>query len=210
MHARRGERAAYRPIETPLCPGAAPLDVAAALLALAPFRTLYIADLDAIAGRSGHAAELVALAAANPGIELWVDAGITARRGPGRSVIGTESLTDDAQARRALGGEGIVLSLDSDAAGPLDPAGLSAQPALWPDDVVVMTLARVGSNEGPDLARLGAVRARAGHRRVHAAGGVRHVQDLDELMEAGAAGVLLASALHDGRLTAADLARFTG
>ncbi len=73
-----------------------------------------------------------------------------------------------------------------------------------------MTLARVGAGQGPDYERLAGIIARAGGRRVHAAGGVRDAGDLHRLAEMGVAGVLLASALHDGRLSRADIAAFTG
>ena len=66
-----------------------------------------------------------------------------------------------------------------------------------------MTLGRVGSGAGPDLDRLAAIRARAGARRLYAAGGVRDKADLAALKDAGAAGVLVASALHDGKISAA-------
>ncbi|MBS7539427.1 HisA/HisF-related TIM barrel protein [Ancylobacter lacus] len=218
VHARRGERHAYRPIETPLCTGAEPMDVAAALLGLAPFRTLYIADLDAIRGTGGHDDVIGALRGRFPGLRLLVDAGeatparISRRRaeGLGQPVVGTEALADIAAARSVLAEEGVILSLDHDASGRMGPEEVHEATALWPAELIVMTLARVGSQEGPDHARLAQVLAKAGARRVHAAGGVRTAADLDRLAEAGAAGVLLASALHDGRLDAATLRRFMG
>ena len=69
-----------------------------------------------------------------------------------------------------------------------------------------MTLARVGSGSGPDLKRLAAIQAVASGRRVFAAGGMRNVADLLALKEAGIAGALVASCLHDGRLTGNDIA----
>ena len=53
VHARRGERGSYAPIETPLSRSAEPAAVLAGLLSVAPFRAVYVADLDAImAGRA--------------------------------------------------------------------------------------------------------------------------------------------------------------
>ena len=218
VHARRGARDAYRPIETPLSASADPLDVADGLLALGAFRTLYIADLDAIAGKGGHDAVLARLAARHPSLGLWVDAGeakpeALARRaaqGPGRPVVGSESLASLAEAKAALAAGGGPLSLDYGPEGPRGPAELHADADLWPDEMIVMTLARVGAAQGPDYERLAGIIARAGGRRVHAAGGVRDVGDLHRLAEMGVAGVLLASALHDGRLSRADIAAFTG
>lgn len=218
VHARRGARDAYRPIETPLSTTAAPQDVADGLLALGAFRTLYIADLDAIAGRGGHDAQLQALAGRHPGLTLWVDAGeaspeALARRvaeGPGRPVIGSESLAGLAEAEAALATGAGLLSLDYGPEGARGPEALHSNAALWPEAVIVMTLARVGAGQGPDLDRLAAILARAEGRRVYAAGGVRDVDDLHRLAELGVAGVLLASALHDGRLSRADIAAFMG
>ena len=50
VHAKLGRRDEYRPLQSRLCRTSRPLDVAEALLALYPFRTLYLADLDAIRG----------------------------------------------------------------------------------------------------------------------------------------------------------------
>jgi uncharacterized protein related to proFAR isomerase len=70
----------------------------------------------------------------------------------------------------------------------------------------VMTLARVGSGAGPDLARFAAIRSIAGGREIYVAGGVRDAADISALKTAGASGALIASALHEQRIVAADLA----
>ena len=61
VHARAGERDRYRPLESPLAASSEPADVVRGLLALHPFRSLYIADLDAIQGRGDHVAAVRAL-----------------------------------------------------------------------------------------------------------------------------------------------------
>ena len=73
-----------------------------------------------------------------------------------------------------------------------------------------MTLARVGSGEGPDLRRVADIVARAGACRIYAAGGVRDRADIEALHAAGAAGVLIATALHSGTIKAGDLEEITG
>ena len=74
-----------------------------------------------------------------------------------------------------------------------------------------MTLAAVGRDEGPDLKRVaGIVRLAGPGREVFAAGGVRAAEDLRALAEAGAAGVLVASALHRGKIKADDLREIAG
>lgn len=216
VHARRGMRAAYAPLSTPLAPSCEAEAVVAGLLSLAPFRTLYIADLDAITRMGDNAAVIARLRRAFPTIELWVDAGdataeavrARAAAGLGVSVVGTETLSDVATARATLAAGTTVLSLDSNGEGPLGPCDLHEDAALWPPRVIVMTLARVGSGEGPDLEALARVRARHPGGAIFAAGGVRGAADLDALAEVGVAGVLVASALHDGRIGPAEARRW--
>ncbi len=98
-----------------------------------------------------------------------------------------------------------MLSLDFRGERFLGPEAVATRPELWPDRVIVMTLSRVGSGAGPDLARLDEVQRRAGQRHIFAAGGVRDAGDIARLNELGIAGALVATALHDGRLDRATL-----
>lgn len=214
VHARAGRRDAYRPLEgSRIAAGPEPAAVVEGLLALHPFRRLYIADLDAILKRGLHRPAILALAGRFPQLELWVDAGLgdvadaaALLALPGvRPVLGSESQADDRLLTSLRDEPRLVLSLDLRGAERLDPAGLFDRPDLWPGDVIVMTLARVGAGQGPDLEALEGVMARAGRRRIWAAGGVRDASDLAALRTLGCAGVLLATALHDGRLGAAEL-----
>jgi phosphoribosylformimino-5-aminoimidazole carboxamide ribotide isomerase len=111
---------------------------------------------------------------------------------------------------QALPDEGYVLSLDFKASRFVGPAGLLSTSTFWPRRVIVMTLARVGSGEGPDLDRLSEIVARAQGRAVYAAGGVRNADDLAAIQDTGAAGALIASALHAGTITAGDLIKIAG
>ncbi|WP_232629427.1 HisA/HisF-related TIM barrel protein [Methylobacterium sp. Leaf118] len=207
VRARAGERDAYAPIDTPLARGSAPADIARALIAAAGADLLYVADLDAIVeGRAPDRASLEAVARACPGIGLWVDAGFAdrpgierfARWGLGRPVIGSESQRDAALVRTL--GRRAVLSLDSRGPERLGPEVLHRDARVWPDEVIVMTLARVGTGTGPDRTEIARAVAAGEGRRIYAAGGVRGAEDVASLIEAGAAGALVASALHDGRL----------
>jgi phosphoribosylformimino-5-aminoimidazole carboxamide ribotide isomerase len=216
VHARRGERDRYRPIDTPLAAGSAPVDVARGLLSVHPFRTLYIADLDAITRQGDNQAVIRQLRAQLPGVRLWVDNGIADRAAAeawlahdlGDLVIGSEAQADAALMRQFQDDARAVLSLDfRDAA--LGPREL-LEPVCWPQRVIVMTLARVGSGAGPDLDRLRAVRAAAGSRAIFAAGGVRNRHDLVALKQAGIAGALVASALHAEQLCGAEIEALQG
>jgi HisA/HisF family protein len=213
VHARMGDRARYRPIETPLARTSDPIDVARGLLAVHPFTTLYVADLDAITGSGDNRAALGRLRRTLPELTLWVDGGIAEEAAVaawleqdlGDVVLGSETQRDVATIRRFATEPRAVLSLDFRGDAFQGPPELLADAAIWPQRVIVMTLHRVGSDAGPDLARLRTIKP-AG-REIYAAGGVRDVDDLQALGEAGIAGALVASSLHNGRLTAADLRR---
>ena len=84
VHARRGDRSNYRPLESALVRSSDPLGVVAALLAAAPFPAIYAADLDAILQRGEHRAVLLGMVDRFPALTLWVDAGFgtAAQLGP--------------------------------------------------------------------------------------------------------------------------------
>jgi phosphoribosylformimino-5-aminoimidazole carboxamide ribotide isomerase len=213
VRARMGERASYPPLQSPLSPTSDPVDVVGGLLAVYPFPTLYAADLDAIEGDGDNLRALRRIRAEFPALQVWVDNGaadaaaLQALIGAdlGAPVIGSESQRDSALIAQHVGTRGIVLSLDFRADTFQGPREILAEPALWPQRIIVMTLARVGSGAGPDLKRFSAIRSIAGGREVYAAGGVRDPADLSALKAAGAAGALIATALHERRIVAADL-----
>lgn len=215
VRAIAGRREHYAPIETPLAASCAPLDVARGLMSLHPFETLYIADLDAIEGRGDNRASIQAIAESFPQLRLWIDAGLR-RVAEARAwleidgvdvVFGSETIESPEEIIWATENARAILSLDFRGRIFLGPEALLFSPGIWPRRVIVMTLHRVGAAAGPDLARLAHIAGEAGDRTVIAAGGVRDMADLYALSDAGAAGALVATALHGGRLTRDDLLR---
>jgi phosphoribosylformimino-5-aminoimidazole carboxamide ribotide isomerase len=213
VRAQMGDRASYRPLESPLSPTTNAVAVVRGLLTVHPFLTLYVADLDAIQRNGDNCAALRGIRAEFPALQLWVDNGAAELAALealiyadlGIPVIGSESQRDSkliAQHRRS---RRIVLSLDFRGDAFQGPGEILAEPALWPRRIIVMTLARVGSGAGPDLARLAEIRAIASGSEIYAAGGVRDAADLSALKAAGASGALIATALHERRIVRADL-----
>jgi phosphoribosylformimino-5-aminoimidazole carboxamide ribotide isomerase len=213
VHARKGDRASYRPLESPLSPTSDPVAVVRGLLAVYPFPTLYVADLDAILGGGDNLPAPRRIRAEFPALEMWIDNGAAdaaalealIRADLGAPVLGSESQRDGALVAEHGGSGRTVLSLDFRGDGFQGPAEILGEPALWPRRIIVMTLARVGSGAGPDLERLAAIRSIAGGREIYAAGGVRNAADLSTLKAAGASGALIATALHERRIVRADL-----
>jgi len=184
VRAVRGDRAAYRPLVSPLVESSLPLAVAAAFYTQFGSRRFYIADLDAIQNQGSNAPVVHTLAAAYPACQWWVDAGITSveafahyASAPNiRWVLGSESLPSfAAYADLARCERRFILSLDSRAGQPLGPAELWTAPTLWPAEVIAMTLPRRRQRR-PGLLAAGAIKTalaahRAGGRRGHAPSG---------------------------------------
>jgi phosphoribosylformimino-5-aminoimidazole carboxamide ribotide isomerase len=218
VHAVRGERERYRPLRSKIVAGSDPVQVTRAVREALGLDELYVADLDAIAGRPGQS-EVVATLAREA--RVMVDAGVTdagavrqlLELGAARVVIGTETLADPAaleRLRAELPDAPLVLSLDLRAGRILSPdaelARLGAAEALarlahpGVQEVIVLDLARVGSDTGPDVALVRELCTRFPKLELLAGGGVRDVGDLHALADAGAAGALVATALHCGAI----------
>ena len=72
--------------------------------------------------------------------------------------------------------------------------------------IIVLDVARVGGTTGPDTEMLTRIRRVVTGAALLAGGGVRGLDDLKLLARLGCDGALIATALHDGRLTASDVA----
>lgn len=218
VHARRGQRADYAPLRSPLVDGCEPVAVARALCAACRTRRLYVADLDALSGQPVDEATVAALAAV---AEPWVDAGATTsqraaaleRAGAARIVLGTESLGPDAADERPPAGpkparvlsvdlrDGRLISPDPALAGREPVAAAPLATGLGVRELLVIDLARVGAGAGPPLDAVAELAGALPGVSIYAGGGVRHHADLRALQVAGAAGALVATALHEGRIT---------
>lgn len=174
---------------------------------------LYLADLNTILGDGHNFSILQSIAHTFPDLILWIDAGFST---PGaiqalqsrlsfRPVIGSESWS----CKQEFPPGQAILSVDSLGDDLRDPSGITRDSTHRPDTLILMNLARVGSLQGPDMARLAHWQSIAPDAALYMAGGVRNRADLERLQTAGAAGVLLASALHNGALNATDLRVFS-
>jgi HisA/HisF family protein len=222
VHAVRGERERYRAVRGVL--GNDPLALARAFRDELGLDELYVADLDAIGGEGENSSSIEALARE---ARVMVDAGVSEPEGARalldlgahRAVAGTETLTGPEALDRLLAElpEGaVVLSADMRDGRALSPhTELAGAPALEAvarlyraglREAIVLDLARVGSGAGPDVGLIAELHAAFPGLELLAGGGVRDVEDLRALGDAGAAGALVATALHRGVIGRRELA----
>ena len=231
VHARAGIRERYEPVRTAAGSATEPGDA----LALASryvdglgLRELYVADLDAILGPDRESQDTLVAAVAALGVPLWLDTAVSsadrARHaiglGAARVIVGLETLSSYAalgEVCDAVGGDRVAFSLDlrdgepvvaTGSIPPGDPAHVVAKHAAeaGAGALIVIDLARVGTGSGLDVGLIGRVREAASGLTLLAGGGIQGREDLVRLADSGCDGALVATALHDGRLTAADVA----
>jgi phosphoribosylformimino-5-aminoimidazole carboxamide ribotide isomerase len=226
VHAVRGERERYRPVTSVIGgeDGDA-LALARAFRAELGLDELYVADLDAIVGGGENSASIGALAREG---RVMVDAGVSepapARAlldlGAHRVIVGTETLTGPDALDRLLAElpagavvlsvdlrDGRVLSPDAQLAGLLALHAVARLHRAGVREAIVLDLARVGSGAGPDVALIAEIHGAFPDLQLLAGGGVRSVEDLRALGAAGAAGALVATALHRGVIGPRELAQ---
>ena len=227
VHAIRGERKNYRPVESVLCNRPDPITLARAFHDSMGLNEIYIADLNAIqgSGRTDHRDQITALAQSEK-MDIMLDAGFSRfknvqawlRLGVRKAVIGAETLDRLATLREIparTGPDRVVFSLDLRAGKILSNcpafAALSPLEALehlqsagW-KEVILLDLARVGSGGGVDCALVNEVRTKHPSLSLLVGGGISSPEQLLELKALGVAGVLMATALHRGTITARHL-----
>ncbi len=225
MQGLRGDRRHYRAVRSGLVAGSDPVAVARALCRECDGKTVYVADLDALEGKGDQRAVIRELRD-DLGAEPWVDAGVSDAQaaarlleaGAARVIVGTETLTDIDSLRairKVLPAAQLLVSVDMGDHGVLSRCSeLSGRPPLAAIDllakegvteIILLALRHVGTGAGPDLETLRAARDAFPDLSLIAGGGVRAAEDLRALAEAGADGVLLATALHRGWITAAHI-----
>lgn len=218
-----GRRELYQPLESRITASTDPAVVAAAMLRTVGVNELYVADLD---GLRGHRPKLGWLAPlGESGVRVMVDSGVRQpadaravfEAGAAAIVAATEKLGGFAELKQlhdTFGGERVILSLDlrngkvigTEAAWGIDPDPgvlMERAVAIGIQRAIVLELARVGTGIGPGTVELcRALRAKFPDLELIAGGGVRNGDDINRLAQSGANGVLVASAIHDGRLHA--------
>ena len=184
-----------------------------AYLSVYPFRTFYIADLNAIENNGNNHALITRLLETHSGISLWIDSGpdpfindnSACFRDRVCNVLGSETGISIEQLDYYTRKTDCILSLDFRGGGLLGNPDLPAQPSRLPQRVIIMNLERVGSHAGPDLEHIRSLLNRLPGKQLYAAGGVRNKGDLRLLADLGVHGALVATALHNKTITSEHL-----
>lgn len=223
VHAIRGKRSEYKPLQSSLSNSVDPVEVAKDFKKLG-FSELYIADLDAIIDCSANFQVFQRISDAT-GLNLMIDAGVTSmeraekllENGVSKLVIGTETLQNKSfvgEAVKAFGSDRVIVSLDLRGDKVLVKLGfngctnpiclLNEFKVMGVSQVIVLDLARVGSGEGVNMDFMKKVLAEV-PLNLYVGGGVRDISDLLELRDTGISGALVATSLHSGKISIGQL-----
>ena len=228
VSARAGRRDSYPPVRSVLADAEAEAGDAVALAGayrdVLGLEDCYVADLDAIAGGPVQSALLRRLAIL--GSSLLVDAGVAdpARArdiraaGAAQVVVGLETLPSFealSAVTRAVGAEHVVFSLDLRDGAPIIRPGAAHEGSVvelaraavnaGATSLLVLDVARVGSGRGVDSGLVETLRREHPTVALLVGGGVARGPEIEQLAHLGVDGVLVATALHDGRLGRADI-----
>lgn len=224
MRGVAGRRDEYQPIESRYAPDARPGTIAMVYAQTFGFTDCYVADLEAICEGRVEVACLESIAV--QGLDIWLDAGVgdvpqwhACLQGlrewqPRWWVVGLESLVSwDALAKllEVIGPDRLVFSLDLKRGQPVSarsdfrdatPVEIAHKAhSLGVRSILLLDLAAVGEGEGSRTnVLLKQLSAELPQVEWVAGGGMDSPQAVEDLSGLGANRVLVASALHDGRI----------
>ena len=217
VHAICGKRKSYQPITSTISSNCKPESILSAFFKLYPFKIIYIADLDAIQGNGNQSKLINKFASKYKECEFWVDAGI-------HQILTRKSNKTNKNIKFILGSENnialhdyektiksnpdILLSLDFNEKGLINNSYLLNNSSIWPKKVIVMMLHRVGSNNGIDTKHLKNIISLNKNSEIYLAGGVKNSNDIKSLNSKNIKGCLIATALHQQKITKKELNLF--
>jgi phosphoribosylformimino-5-aminoimidazole carboxamide ribotide isomerase len=222
---KKGERAAYKPVHSILTSSSNPVELAKAFKDIFGLHALYIADLNGLTG-TGDNVNMVKQIQKTTGTRIMLDPGISDIASMTENVlgasdaiiIGTESLASLSVVEHAIhrkGIENVIISIDMKAGmmlsntkelnGPEHTVNLLNN-QFGIQNFILLDLQNIGSMHGPattlkpliqSVCKLGAY--------CIIGGGINTVNDLISMEQAGAGAVLIATALHSGKIAKQDL-----
>ncbi len=219
--AEKGDRAQYQPVYSALCKHSDIHSVLQDLLSFANFNTVYIADLDSIENQQLDYSIWHKVFEAYSSVQFWCDFGkqVSAWNDEmldaenARPIVGSEVFTDIqdlADTLDKLKHLRPLLSLDYKNGKLLGPQELLSTFTAWPQDIIVLSLNRVGSADGPDIELIRHLQKQLPGYNLYAGGGIKNAKDIKQLQSSGICGTLLAKSLHTQSISAQEIAHFIG
>ncbi|MEY2726620.1 MAG: 1-(5-phosphoribosyl)-5-[(5-phosphoribosylamino)methylideneamino] imidazole-4-carboxamide isomerase [Planctomycetota bacterium] len=218
VHAVAGRRSEYRPLQSRLTDSTEPVRVLEDLQTRTGLNTFYVADLDGICDGRPDTGLLERLA--ETGCRLLIDAGAKTtddlaevRLGDNVLPVAASETFMDLDVLLAGGAGELIFSIDLHA-GKLRLADRQAEAAGWTTeelaeklaaagikDWIVLDTAAVGTGAGMSTLPLcRRLLERFADARIISGGGVKSPECVKEAQAAGIAGLLVATALHEGKI----------
>ena len=216
VHAKKGDRKNYLPITSHLCSCSNPIEIINSLLSLSDFKSIYIADLDALQQQGNNIDIIESICKAFPRLEIWLDTGLSMindyldnlKSSVLRLILSTESVDSLSTFITLINNNPqhqFIFSIDYISGEILGPHDLLQSPEQWPADILILNLDHVGSNQGISIpSQLNQYDLFQSHN-IFYGGGIRNYKDLRKLKILGATGALVSSALHNKAISKNDL-----
>ena len=216
VHAKKGDRINYQPIVSHLCTSSNPIEIISSFLDLYNFKCVYIADLDALQKLGDNIEIIESIYRQYPNLEIWLDTGISLiehylkniKLNSLRLIVSTESIDSISTFISILDDfptHNFVLSIDYIEGKNLGPNILNQSTLEIPNDIILLNLDNVGSNQGVDIPVNLNQQNLSNKINLYYGGGIRNYKDLIKLKTVGFTGALIASALHNAKITREDL-----
>jgi len=216
VHAIKGNREKYQAVDSNLCSSPTPLDVISGFLKVFNFKSIYIADLDALEQHDNHVETIESICNKHPELEIWLDTGSTlikhylhnANFNNLRLILSSESLSSVAVFSSFLNKypqHNFILSLDYKMDQLLGPHELLQHKQQWPEDVIVLNLNNVGAKRGHQFPTELDSHELTSKFNTYYGGGIRDLNDIEKLKSLGLTGALVSTALHNQEITSDDI-----
>jgi len=220
VHAKKGLRQNYLPISSELCRTADAFDVITSMLDMYDFKQLYIADLNALEKQKNNSTIIKKIIQTYPQLEVWLDTGIASislykdeiEYNALRIILSTESIKSMSiytELMHKYAKQNFLLSVDYRAGKILGPNNICQNTSIWPDDIIILNLDAVGTNEGIKIPVELKILSFTNKHNVFYGGGIRNSEDLNKLKTQGLHGALVSTALHNQNISANDLLKFS-
>ena len=216
VHAIQGKRENYQPINSKLCPSSDPMDIINCFLNLNSFKTIYIADLDALEQLNENTKIIESICITFPHLEIWLDTGVSfvnqylnkSYYDNLRLILSSESINSSPELETFVNNykqHRFILSLDFKSGEILGSKELLQNKQQWPSDIIILNLDNVGTNYGVNVPRQLKNLELFRTHNIFYGGGIRDQKDIYELDKLGAAGALISTSLHNKTINKEDL-----